>query len=212
MPRKPLFVLAVLRLAVAVIAIPLVPVLFRDHFLLLVFMRPTKELFLAGGFLVRQGDLNLLLLILASIPLSIFGAWLFYLLGRSYEKEIDEGKVPDMVARILKPERVRKFEKILDVKGPKLIFLGRIAVMSSAGVAAGAGAARMAPRKFFPVDFAGGMFSIAYTITAGYFLGEAYERAGPWITGLGVIAFMAFAYILGRALTSDFDDEESSED
>lgn len=212
MPRKPLIALAVIRLAVGVIAIPLVPVLFKEKFLLLVFMRPTKELFLAGGFLVRRGELNLLLLILASIPLSIFGAWLFYLLGRSYEKEIDEGNVPDLVARILKPERVRKFEKILEYKGPRLIFLGRIAVMSSAGVAAAAGAARMAPRKFFPVDFAGGMVSIGYTVTAGYFLGEAYERAGPWITGLGVVAFMAFAYILGRALTNDFDDDDPSDD
>ena len=202
-PRAPLVVLAVARLALGVIAIPLVPVLFKEHFLWLVLMRPTKELFLAGGFLVRRGDINLLLLILASIPLSIFGAWLFYLLGRSYEKEIDNGNVPDLVGRILKPERVRKFEKILDRKGVKLIFLGRIAVMSSAGVAAAAGAARLAPRKFFPVDFAGGMVSIAYTVAAGYFLGEAYERAGPWITGLGVIAFMAFAYILGRALTDD---------
>lgn len=212
MPRKPVIALAALRLAVAVIAIPLVPVLFKNQFLLLVFMRPTKEVFLAGGFLVRRGDLNLLLLILASIPLSIFGAWLFYLLGHSYEKEIDEGKVPDLVARILKPDRVRKFEKILELKGSRLIFLGRIAVMSSAGVAAAAGAARMAPRRFFPVDFAGGMVSIGYTVLAGYFLGEAYERAGAWITGLGVIAFMAFAYILGRALTNDFDDEESLQD
>lgn len=202
-PRTPLLVLAIVRLALGVIAIPLVPVLFKDHFLWLVLMRPTKELFLAGGFLVRRGDINLLLLILASIPLSIFGAWLFYLLGRSYEKEIDSGDVPDLVGRILKPERVRKFEKILDRKGVKLIFLGRIAVMSSAGVAAAAGAARLSPRKFFPVDFAGGMVSIAYTVAAGYFLGEAYERAGPWITGLGVVAFMAFAYILGRALTDD---------
>lgn len=202
-PRKPLLVLAIIRLALGVIAIPLVPVLFKDHFLWLVLMRPTKELFLAGGFLVRRGDVNLLLLVLASIPLSIFGAWLFFLLGRSYEKEIDRGEVPDVVARILKPERVRKFEKILDEKGVKLIFLGRIAVMSSAAVAAAAGAARLSPRKFFLVDFAGGMVSIGYTVAAGYFLGEAYERAGPWITGLGVVAFMAFAYILGRALTNE---------
>lgn len=200
LPRKPLIALAIVRIALAVVAIPLVPVLFKDHFLLLVLMRPTKELFLAGGFLVRQGDVNLILLILASIPLSIFGAWLFYLLGRSYATEIEEGNVPDLVARIIKPERVKQFEKILEEKGVKLIFLGRIAVMSSAAVAGAAGAARMTPRRFLPVDLAGGLLSIGYTVAAGYFLGEAYERAGPWLTGLGVVAFMGFAYILGRAL------------
>ena len=201
--RKILLALGGLRIAVAVIAIPLVPLLFKDHFLLLVFMRPTKELFLAGGFLVKRGDLNLLLLCLAAIPLSIFGAWIFYFLGRSYANEIDEGKMPSLAQKIMDPEKIKRFEKALADKGSKLIFLGRLAVMSSAAVAAAAGAAKMEPKKFFPVDLAGGLVSIAYTVAAGYFLGEAYEEAGPWLTAVGVVAFIGFAYILGRALKDD---------
>ena len=201
--RRILLALGIVRLALAVIAIPLVPILFKDHFLWLVLMRPTKELFLAGGFFVRRDELNVILLVLAAIPLSIFGAWLFYFLGRTYSKEIDEGNLPSLVDRLLDEDKIKRFKKALDDKGPKLIFLGRLAVMSSAAVAAAAGAANMAPRKFFPVDLAGGLLSIAYTVAAGYFLGEAYERAGPWLTGVGVVAFMGFAYILGRALKSD---------
>ena len=198
--RKILLALAFVRIAVGLIAIPLVPLWFKDHFLLLVLMRPTKELFLAGGFLVRREEVDLLLLCLAAIPLSIFGAWLFYFLGRSYAKGIESGNLPDLVKKVLDPEKIKKFEKALDEKGPKLIFLGRLAVMSSAAVAAAAGAVRMDPKKFFPVDLLGGLVSIAYTVAAGYYLGEAYENAGPWLTGVGVIAFMGFAYILGRAL------------
>ena len=198
--RTPLLVLGIARVVLAVVAIPLVPVLYKEHFLLLVLMRPTKELFLAGGFLVRKGDIDLLPLILAAIPLSIFGAWLFYFLGRTYAKEIESGKLPKLADRLLDVEKIKKFETALNSKGGKLIFLGRLAVMSSAAVAAAAGAVRMPPRKFFPVDLAGGLVSIAYTVAAGYFLGEAYERAGPWLTGVGVVAFMGFAYILGRAL------------
>lgn len=201
--RRILLALGIARVALAVIAIPLVPVLFKDHFLWLVLMRPTKELFLAGGFLVRREELNLILLILASIPLSIFGAWLFYFLGRTYSKEIEKGNLPPLVDKLLDEEKIKKFEKALNDKGPKLIFLGRLAVMSSAAVAAAAGALNLPPRKFFPVDLAGGLLSIAYTVAAGYFLGEAYERAGPWLTGVGVVAFMGFAYILGRALKND---------
>lgn len=201
--RKVLLALGGLRIAVALIAIPLVPLWFKDHFLLLVLMRPTKELFLAGGFLVKRGDVDLILLCLAAIPLSIFGAWIFYFLGRSYAREIDKGKMPKLAQKILDPDRIKRLEKALDDRGPKLIFLGRLAVMSSAGVAAAAGAANMAPKKFFPVDLAGGLVSIAYTVTAGYFLGEAYENAGPWVTGVGIVAFMGFAYILGRALKDD---------
>jgi len=198
--RKPLLALGAARVGLAVVAIPLVPVLYQDHFLLLVFMRPTKELFLAGGFLVRSGDLNLVLLVLAAIPLSIFGAWLFYALGRSYAKEIEAGDLPKLADRLLDAEKILKFEKALNRRGGRLIFLGRLAVMSSAAVAAAAGALGLAPRRFFPVDLGGGLASIAYTVAAGYFLGEAYERAGPWLTGVGVVALMGFAYILGRAL------------
>lgn len=169
----------------------------------MVFLRPTKEIFLAGGFLARQGDVNVALLFLAAIPLSIFGAWLFYLLGFAYSKEIHSGKMPGLAGRILTPERIKKFEDVLEEKGPKLIFLGRIAVLSSATVAAAAGAAKLAPKKFFPWDAAGGLVSIAYTVAAGWFLGEAYEEAGPWISAAGVIALVGFAVILGRNLQED---------
>jgi membrane protein DedA with SNARE-associated domain len=201
--RKVLVGLAFVRLVLGVAAIPLAPFLYEDHFLILVLLRPTKEVFLAGGFLARQGDVNLFLIVLAAIPLSIFGVWLFYLLGRAYSKQIHDDKMPAFAARILTAERIKKVEKTLDKKGPKLIFLGRLAVMSSATVAAAAGAAKLEPRKFFPWDLAGGLLSIAYTLAAGWFLGEAYEKAGPWITAAGVVALAAFAYVLGRSLKKD---------
>ena len=198
-----LLVLGVARLAVGVAAIPLVPFLYKDHFLLLVFMRPTKELFLAGGFLVRQGDIALWSLVLAAIPLSIFGVWLFFFLGRAYQREIESDSLSGIAGRIITADRVKRFEKVLDKRGAKLIFLGRLAVMSSAGVAAAAGAGGMDTKKFLLVDLAGGLTSIAYTIAAGYFLGEAYETAGPWLTALGAIALVAFAVVLGRALKKE---------
>ena len=194
---------AALRLATGIAAIPLAPVLYEDHFLWLVFLRPTKEIFLAGGFLARQGDVNFVLLVLAAIPLSILGVWLFFFLGRAYAKEIHNDELGGIAGRILNPERVKKFEKALDKRGNRLIFLGRMAVMSSAGVAVAAGAAGMEPRKFIPIDLVGGLVSIAYTVGAGYFLGEAYEQAGPWLTGLGLVALVTFAYILGRSLNKD---------
>lgn len=201
--KKVLLGIAIVRAVLGVAAIPLAPFLYEEHFLILVLLRPTKEVFLAGGFLARQGDVSLPLLVLAAIPLSIFGVWLFYLLGRAYRKEIQSNKMPGFASRILTPERIKKFEKSLDKKGPKLIFLGRLAVLSSATVAAAAGAAKLEPKKFFPWDLAGGLLSIAYTIAAGWFLGEAYEQAGPWITVGGVIALVGFAIILGRSLQKD---------
>lgn len=201
--KKILLGVAIVRAVLGVAAIPLAPFLYEEHFLILVLLRPTKEVFLAGGFLARQGDVALPLLVLAAIPLSIFGVWLFYLLGRAYGKEIRSDKMPGFAARILTPERIKKFERALDKKGPKLIFLGRLAVLSSATVAAAAGAAKLEPRKFFPWDLAGGLLSIAYTVAAGWLLGETYEKAGPWITVGGVVALVGFAVILGRSLQKD---------
>lgn len=198
--RGVLLGLAVLRFIVAIAAIPLAPFLYNDHFLLLVLMRPTKEVFLAGGFLARQGEVALWSLVLAAIPLSIFGVWLFFFLGRAYQRQIESDSLSGIAGRILTPARVRRFEKALDRKGSKLIFLGRLAVLSSSAVAAAAGAAGMDKQRFLLIDLAGGLLSIAYTVTAGYLLGEAYERAGPWLTGLGVVALALFAFILGRAL------------
>ena len=201
--RTVLLGIAAVRIVLGIVAIPLAPMLYEDHFLLLVLLRPTKEVFLAGGFLARQGDVNVFMLVLAAIPLAILGVWHFFILGRAYAKEIHSDKMPGLASRILTPERIKKFEKSLDKKGPKLIFLGRLAVLSSATVAAAAGAAKLEPKKFFPWDLAGGLLSIAYTVAAGWFLGEAYEKAGPWITVAGVVAFIGFAYILGRSLKKD---------
>ena len=201
--KRVLLGFGILRAILGVVAIPLAPFLYEEHFLVLVLLRPTKEVFLAGGFLARQGDVSLPMLVLAAIPLSIFGVWHFFLLGRAYAKEIHSDKMPGFASRILTPERIKKFEKSLDKKGPKLIFLGRLAVLSSAAVAAAAGASKLEPKKFFPYDLAGGLLSIAYTVAAGWFLGEAYEQAGPWITVLGAVALIGFAFVLGRSLKKD---------
>lgn len=198
--RALLLGLAAARLVLGIAAIPLAPFLYREHFAVLVVLRPTKEVFLAGGFLARQGDVAWWAIVVAAIPLAIGGVWLFYALGRAYRDEIESGRLSGPAARLLTPERIQSFERALDDKGPKLIFLGRLAVLSSAAVAAAAGAAGMQPKKFLLVDLAGALVSIAYTIAAGYLLGEAYEEAGPWITVVGVIALIGFAYLLGRSL------------
>jgi membrane protein DedA with SNARE-associated domain len=201
--RRTLLALAVVRAVLGVAAIPLAPFLYEDDFLVLVLLRPTKEVFLAGGFLARQGDIDLTMVVLAAIPLSILGVWHFYLLGRAYAHEINSEKLSGIPARVLTPKRVEKLESLLAKKGPRLIFLGRLAILSSAAVAAAAGAGQMRARRFFPWDLGGGLLSIAYTVAAGWALGEAYEQAGPWVTAAGVVALLGFAIVLGRSLQRD---------
>ena len=192
--------LAGVRFAVSVAAVPLAPFLYREHFILLVLMRPTKEVLLAAGFLIRQGRVSLPPVLLAAIPLMVLGVWLFFYLGRAYRKEIEACEVPGIGDRILSPDKIQRVQKVLDKRGPRLVYLGRLAALSSAAVATAAGAGRMGSRDFLTVDGLGALTSAGVSLGAGYMAGAAYERAGPWITAVGIAVLIGAAFLLARYL------------
>ncbi|MBV8960728.1 MAG: VTT domain-containing protein [Actinobacteria bacterium] len=199
-----LVVLAGIRTVLGILAIPLAPVLYRKHFLVLVLLRPTKEVLLAGGFLVRQGKVNLVVLLAASIPLAILGVWHFYFLGLAYAKEIQSGKaIPSFAGRLLPVKRIKKLSKVLDKRGTSIVVIGRLASFPSALLGAAAGASGMQAGTFIPADLVGGLLSIAEVIGAGYLLGEAYHDAGPWLTVVGVVLLFALMIGVGRAMVRE---------
>lgn len=194
-------VLAGLRGGLALLAIPLAPVLFREHFVILVLLRPTKEVLLAAGFLLRDDKVNLLPVLLAAIPMGFLGVWLFFWLGRSFREEIQSGDgLPKWATKILPPDRIKSMCRILERKGRWVIVVGRLAAFPSTVLAAAAGASGMAPRAFVPADALGGVLSVAEVMVTGYILGSAYERAGPWLTGVGVLVLFALMFLVGRWL------------
>jgi membrane-associated protein len=194
-------VLAGLRGVLNLVAIPLAPALFRDHFVILILLRPTKEVFLAGGFFLRDGRAGLLQMVLAAIPLSIFGVWLFYWLGRSFSDEIQSGEgLPRWATTVLPPERIQALHQVLERKGWGVIVAGRLAAFPSTLLGAAAGVSDMPTCKFLSADGLGGALSMALSIGAGYALGEAYEDAGPWLTGLGVAVLLGVFFLVGRWL------------
>ena len=199
--RHRLLVLAAARGALGLIAIPLVPALYRDHFVLLVLLRPTKEVLLAGGFFVRRGEVNLLALVLAAIPLALFGVWLLYAVGRAYEDELHaEDGLPSWARRFLPRDRIENLSHILEKKGRGLIVGGRLAAFPSTLLGATAGASGMEPRPFLSADTLGFVLSLAEVVGAGYVLGAAYKRAGPWLTAVGVAVLFGLLLLLGRWL------------
>jgi membrane protein DedA with SNARE-associated domain len=200
--RTPLLWLAAVRAVLGLVAIPLAPFLYREHFVLLVLLRPTKEVLLAAGFQIRRGEADLLTVVAAAVPLAVSGVWLFFFLGRAFAKEIQEGKgLPRFVDRLLPTERIKDLGGVLDERGSRLIFLGRLATFPSSLLAAAAGGSEMEARAFLPADALGAAVGIAEVLVAGYVLGEAYKRAGPWLTAVGVVALLGMLFVLGRALT-----------
>lgn len=209
--RTPLLWLAGVRAALGVAAVPLAPFLYEEHFILLVLLRPTKEVLLAAGFLVRRGEVNPLAVVVAALPLAVLAVWQFFFLGRSFSEEIQQGNgLPKLAQRLLPTDRIKKLCAALDRRGPRLIFLGRLATFPSSLLGAAAGASNLDARKFLPADALGAIVSIAEVMIAGYLLGEAYKRAGPFLTGVGVLALLAMLFVMGRTLTRDDDscDEE----
>ena len=199
--RTPLLWSAAVRAVLGVAAIPLAPFLYRKQFGLLVLLRPTKEVLLAAGFQIRRGDADAAVVVLAAAPLAIFGVWLFFFLGQAFAKELQEGEgLPKFADRLLPTEKIKDLCAVLEDKGPKVIFLGRLATFPSSLLAAAAGASGMSAKQFLPADLVGALAGIAEVLVAGYVLGEAYKKAGPWLTGVGVLALLAMLFVLGRAL------------
>ena len=199
-PREVFVWLAVVRFIVSILAVPLAPVLYEEHFIVLVLMRPTKEVLLAAGFLIRIGKVDLLPVLVAAVPLMVLGVWLFFYLGRVFSSEIHQGEVPGLGARVIKPAKVKKTQEVLNKKGGRLVLLGRLAAFSSSVVAVAAGAGRMKSRDFLPVDGAGALLSTTLATGAGYLTGAAYDEIGPWFTGLTIGALVVAAILLGRYL------------
>ena len=205
--RTPLLVLAGIRAVLAVAAIPLAPFLYEEHLVLLVLMRPTKEVLLAAGFAIKRGDVNLFAVLAAAIPLAILAVWHSFLLGRAFTNEIRSGEgLPRFADRLLPPKRIKQLCKALDARGKRMIFLGRLATFPSSLLGAAAGTSGMKGRQFFPADLAGAVVGIAEVLIAGYALGAAYRRAGPWLTAVGVAALLGLLFVLGHALRKGTDE------
>jgi membrane protein DedA with SNARE-associated domain len=193
-------VAAAARGLLAILAIFLAPALYRDHAAVLVLLRPTKDVFLFSGFVVRRGDAWLPIIVIAALPMLLVGVWLFYLLGRAYSSELDEAELPGLAGRVLPKRRIDHLRDVLEDRGTSVVFLGRLAAFPSTLMAAAAGASGVSRKEFIVADTCGAVVSMGALLGVGYVLGEAYEEAGPWVTVVGVVVLVVVLVLLGRAL------------
>jgi membrane protein DedA with SNARE-associated domain len=198
--RPVLLGLAAARAVLAIVAIFLAPWLYEEHVAGLVFLRPTKEVFLFAGFAVREGNAWLPVIVLAALPILLGGVWIFYGLGRVYADELSDAELPGLAGRLLPKARIEQMQELLEERGSSVVFFGRLAAFPSALMAAAAGASGVPPREFLPADTAGALVSMGTLLGVGYALGETYDNAGPWITAVGVAVLAALLVMLGRAL------------
>jgi membrane-associated protein len=201
--RAALLWLGGVRIALAVLAIPLAPVVYRHEFLLLVLIRPSKEVLMAGGFLVSRGKLGVLPLLLAAVPLHTFGVWQFFGLGRAFESDLRSHALKPPANRILPQRRIDRLDHLLEHKGDRLVFYGRLAAFPALFLAAAAGASRMSFKRFVAHDGLGAALSFGELVSAGYALGAAYQRAGLGLAIAGGVLFVGALAAFGRVLARD---------
>ena len=201
--RKAMLAAAAVRAVLEIAAIPLAPFLYRKHVALLVLLRPTKEVLLYAGFALHRHNISLPVLILAAIPLLTLGVWQFYGLGQAFSADLAKHDLPGLAGRILPRKRIRRFESALEREGNKVLVLGRLAAMPSSIISAAAGASKMEWRRFATYDGIGALGSFVLMVGLGWFLEDAYDAAGPWLTALGVVAIAVVAIVIGRALSQE---------
>lgn len=198
--RRVLLAVAAARSVLAIAAIPLAPFLYREHVAVLVLLRPTKEVLLFAGYALHNHDVSLGVLLVAAAPILLGGVWLFFGLGRVFGPELRKRDLPGVARRILPRSKITRLQAAVAREGDKVVFLGRLAAMPSSLIAAAAGSSGVETRRFLIVDAAGGACSFAVMVGLGWLLEDAFETAGPWLTGAGVLVLAVIAVVIGRAL------------
>lgn len=201
MSRPALLALAALRAVLALVAIPLAPALYRDHVALLVLLRPSKEVLLFAGYMIRDHRISVGVAIVAALPLLLFAVWIFYALGHVHREELQHADLPGVAGRLLPRKRIRSLCEAVNDRGSPLVVIGRLASMPSTLVAAAAGTAEVPFARFVVADAIGAALSLAMMLSAGYLLGEARETAGPWLTVVGAAALLGLMVVLGKRVS-----------
>lgn len=203
--------IVVLRFAIPLAAIPLIPLLIVDRVPLLVLLRPQKEFLLLGGGQLRvRGEPDVWLLFAAYVPLMILAIWGFFLFGRAYGHRVRSGDGPAWLHRAVPPQQLELAQRVLARRGPAILVLGRIAAMPPTVMAAAAGLSDLPWRRYLVADTVGALLAFTVAVSVGYALGRAYEEGGIWLTAGGVVMFLGLVLLLTRWIRAEADRDPSA--
>lgn len=190
--RRLALAVVVLRFAIPLAAVPLIPFLIRNDITLLVLLRPQKEFLLVGGGQTRYlGEPGVLPLLLAYLPLGVLAVTAFFVVGRAYRTALNEGSGPAWLHRAIPPQQLVLAQRVLAKRGPVIALIGRIAAMPPTVLAAAAGTSEVSAPRYLVADGIGALVGFAMVVGVGLGLGRAYEEGGVWLTVVGVALFAA---------------------
>jgi membrane protein DedA with SNARE-associated domain len=202
----------IVRFAVPLAAIPLIPYLVVNNISLLVLLRPQKEFLLVGGGQSRYlGEPGVLPLFLSYLPLGILSVSAFFLVGRAYRTALQDGAGPAWLSRAIPPKQLDLARKVLKRRGPAIAILGRIAAMPATVLGAAAGLSDVDAKRYLLADLLGALLAFALTVGAGFALGRAYQEGGVWLTVAGVTLFVVMLVLLTNWIRREAEREDDPE-
>lgn len=159
---------------------------------------PSELIMPLAGFSAASGELHLLGVIVAGTAGSLLGAAFWYLVGRWVSAE----RLRRLAAEhgrwlTISPEEVDQVDDWFDRHGGKAVLLGRLLPGIRTLISVPAGLTGMSVPRFLIYSTLGTVVWTAFLATAGYWLGEQYDRVASWVNPVGtaVIAAIVLTYL-----------------
>ena len=165
---------------------------------------PSEVILPLGGFLVQQGKLRMLPVILACLFGTVLGAWFWYGIGRL----INEQRLERWVARHggwlgIGPESLASSRAWFVRHGAALVFWGRMVPGVRTLVSVPAGIELMPQLPFLAWTTAGSLLWVVALTGAGRALGAGYGEVVAWLgplAGATQLVLLALAGVVGAVL------------
>jgi alkaline phosphatase len=170
---------------------------------------PSEVILPLGGFLVQQGQLRMLPVVLACLLGTVLGAWFWYGVGRLVNLERLEGWIAAQGAWLgLGPGALTTSREWFARRGTALIFWGRMVPGVRTLISVPAGLERMPQPLFLAWTIAGSLLWVVALTLAGRLLGAGYGQVVNWLgpvaqgvkgaLGLGALAVVLVALLRRR--------------
>ncbi len=139
---------------------------------------PSEITMIPAGYLVQQGKMDLISVLLASIAGTVGGAYFNYWIARHFGRGLflRYGKY-----FLMTPAKLKKLESFFDKHGAISTFIGRLIPGVRHYISFPAGLAQMNRRTFIIYTALGGAIWMTVLITLGYHIGENRALMVKWL-------------------------------
>jgi membrane protein DedA with SNARE-associated domain len=154
---------------------------------------PAEITMIPAGYLVYQGKMNIILVMLASISGTLAGSWLSYWIALKYGRELLEKYHKYL---FMSKHKIIKMEKYFEQYGAISTFTGRLLPGIRHYISFPAGLAKMNLKIFFLYTGLGGGIWMLILVMAGYFIGENEQLLTHYLHIVRIVLIVAVALII----------------